>query len=374
MAKEIFTFKKEYNKFRWESDFMALEFSNPSIQGFSEFVHLKSEEDILHYYYNVKIFKKITIDWDDNNKEIMQWELVSERSTYDFPTILQLKWILEYQLKDNTMLDGQKIEYIDGDVRYSKVMSTGGIACDDFYDITKIVDSEGKDFCYIVYVGVTFDVQGDLNSTGIKTPYVYKEDIEKLLKCVVDFIQYSIDETNKKIDAWKDAYRIKNNKIYRYDLDENGIIEDSIESIYAVGDSLEITTIINNKEVDYDEAVISIINEDNIVLDDGDIIALESIAFLSHIPADERLNYNEDEIAQEFKSILSDEEKEEFIKCSTEFLLNKYKMCIINRTEMCMDEHKFNIDYTSGDRVELVTPIVKNIINIIKSSLMKENN
>ena len=80
-----FKFNRHKNKFRWESDFMVLEFSNPSIEGFSSFTNLEDEKDIMYYYYTVKIFKKM-IDWDDEDdeKEIVTWKLVSKRKVYLF--------------------------------------------------------------------------------------------------------------------------------------------------------------------------------------------------------------------------------------------------------------------------------------------------
>ena len=54
-------------------------------------------------------------------------------------------------------------------------------------------------------------------------------------------------------------------------------------------------------------------------------------------------------------------------------LLNKWKSAIINRTAMCRDEHKFNIDYHTGDNVKAVEPIVIEVINKIKEILNKED-
>ena len=177
-------YKTKKNKFRWEDDSMRLEFSNPSIQPYNEYLKIKDNKDIMHYYYDVKIFKKI------NNK----CELVCKRYTYDFPSIFQLQLILNYQLNNKvTKEDGQKIEYESGEVKYRRTLETEDFACDDFYEITRI-DSEDDDndncFGYIVYCGTTYDFDGDLNSSGIRTPYVKENDIKELLKCVNEFIQY----------------------------------------------------------------------------------------------------------------------------------------------------------------------------------------
>lgn len=360
-----FKFKKVNNKFKWESDFMVLEFSNPSIQGFSNFINLTSEEEIMYYYYTVKIFKKV-IEWDDNDNEVTKQKLISERNTHDFPTLLQLKWMLDYQLKDNPIINGQKIEYSNGSVRYSKVMSTEGFACDDFYEITKSVDSEGNDDRFVVYCGATFDSQGDLNSAGIRTPYVSKEDMEELFTCVSDFIQYSLDEHNKWNNILANSYEVKNGKIYEYNSENETINKDRIESIYAVGDILDIKTVIDNQENDYDKVVITKIEGEDIILNNGVTIKCDSIRYISNEPTDEMLKYKENEIAKEFSDILTSEEKEEFKNCNAEFLLNKYKMAIIDRTWMCREEHGFNINDKTGDRVSEITPVVRNIIKLIK--------
>ena len=362
-----FKFKKVNNKFRWESDFMALEFSNPSIQGFSDYTNLISEKEIMYYYYTVKIFKKITED-DDNNNEITKWKLVNERSTYDFPCILQLKWMLDYQLKDNTIIDGQKIEYQNENIRYSKTMATEGFACDDFYEITKNVDPKNKDDRYVVYCGTTFDLQGNLNSCGIRTPYVDRKDIEELLKCVSEFIQYSLDKHNKGNDIYKNCFEVKNYKIYEYIIDNNKVYKNKIESIFTIGDIVKITTVVDNKEYDYEGTITNIKNKE-IELSDGNVINSKYIVYINNDPTKEMLKYKEDNIAQEFINILSDEEKEEFKNYNIYKLLEKYKMAIINRTWMCRDEHEFNINY-KGDRVETVTPIVENVIKMIKTSLI----
>lgn len=362
-----FKFKKVNNKFRWESDFMVLEFSDPSIQGFSDYINLKDEKGIMYYYYTVKIFKKIA-EWDDKENEVIKWKLVSKRNAYDFPCITELKWILDFQLKDNTIIDGQKSEYNSGAIRYLKVSATGGFACDDFYEITKSVNAEGKDERYIVYCGTTFDTNGDSNSSGIRTPYVYKDDIEELSKCVCDFIQYSLDDHNKQNDNYREAFDVKDGKIYEYVTDDNGVNKNKIESIFAVGDKVDIKLVIGNKEYDYD-GIISKIENKNIELSNGDITNGEYIVYMNNDPTDEMLKYKENDIAKEFISVLSMEEIEEFKSNRIDQLLKKYKKVIIDRTWMCRDEHNFAIDYHSGDMIKAVTSIVENIVSIIKTNL-----
>lgn len=364
-----FEFKQVDDTFRWESDFLRLEFSNPSVQGFSDFTNLTDEKEILYYYYTVKIFKKIA-DWDEEDNDVSEWELVSERFTHDFPMIRQLKWLLEYQLKDNPVVDGQKIKYTNGNVRYAKVMETDGFACDDFYEIRKSVDASGGDERYIVYCGTTFDFQSDLNSTGLRTPYVKRSDIEELLTCVTSFIGYSLEEHNKEAQLLASCYEVKNGKIYEYDILDENVDKTTIESIYAVGDRVHLFAVIDNKENEYEEAVIAQIEGDRVVLKMGEVIQGSTIAYMSHEQTKEMLVYKQQDIAKEFMNVLSDEETEELRQKSVDDLLEKYKMAIINRTAMCRSEHAFDIDYETGDNIKAVTPIVKEVINIIKETLL----
>lgn len=374
-----FRFKRTRNRFRWESEFMVLEFSNPSIQGFNSHIPLKSEKDIMYYYYTVSIYKKFETE-DKNENEIIQWKLVSSRSTHDFPCITELKWILEEQLKDDTKVNGQKTEYRNGDIEYSKTMSTEGFACDDFYEIRKRIvedqeENEEVKESYVVYAGTTYDCQGDLNSCGIRTPYVNREDIKKLLKCVSEFIKYSIEEENKVIQEQRDHFDIKNKKIYeyQYDYDCKKVNTSKISSIYAIGDMLNITIVENDKEIEFYKVKLLDVKDNSLMVQDSRKtnyeIELEKIVYIdSEVPKD-KVTYKELEVAKDFISILEDEEKQEFKNKNTKFLLKKYKHPIIDRTFLCWEEHGFNIDYNSGDRVKAVTPIVKDIIELIKKEL-----
>ena len=126
---------------------------------------------------------------------------------------------------------------------------------------------------------------------------------------------------------------------------------------------------VDNKQHEYYKAKILKIESDNLILESGEVVTLDSIVYIMDEVIDEKLKYKENEIAQDFLSILSNEEKEEFKNCSIELLLNKYKEAIIDRTWMCRDEHEFDIDYTTGDRVDKVIAIVESIINIIKKGI-----
>lgn len=365
-------YKTKKNKFRWEDDSVRLEFSNPSIQSHNEYLKIKNTEDIMYYYYDVKIFKK----------RDGKCELVCKRHTYDFPCILELQWILNYQLNNKvTKEDGQKIEYSNGEIRYKRTLETEGFACDDFYEITRI-DSESEDddncFRYVVYCGTTYDFNGDLNSLGIRTPYVKESDIKELLKCVNEFIQYSIDENNKEVEIFKQSFEIIGNKLYEYvyDYKNNKIDKTKISQIVTEDEKISLIIVSEEKQYEYDNCTIIKICDNSINIKDrcGDNknIKLDEIRYFNSESTYDKLDYNVDEIVNDFINILNDNEKKEFKINNTDMLLNKWESAIINRTAMCRDEHKFNIDYHTGDNVKAVEPIVIEVINKIKEILNKE--
>lgn len=362
-----FTFKKAYNNFRWENDSMILEFSNPSVEGYSDFVRLSDSNDIMYFIYTVKILKKIK-SWNEKDKKTTKLELVGKTRTFDFPAIFQLQSMIKYQLGTSPVTDGQKISYDNGRIEYEKKLDTELLICEDLYELTKITDDKGKNEYYMLYCGTGTEGQDELSSVGMRLPNLSRSDIEVLFECISAFIQESIDTYNENVDYWKNIFEIKSGKIYEYKYDCRGVNKTRIETIYAIGDVLEVTTVFDNKKkTQYDLKLVAI-KEDVLVFEDGQEISIKNIADLFNKVCDEKLHYNEDEIASDFVNILSDEEKEEFKKKDVKFLMYKYKDSIIDRTWMCMDEHNFHINY-SGNRLKKVEPVVKKVISIIKSSL-----
>ena len=166
-----FIYNIENNKHIWSNDSIKLVFSNPSIQAHDDYSFVENINDILYYYYTIEIYKKVYYRWDENRDEpVYKWSLVAKRNTHDWPCIEQLLYILEYMKDLDIVLNGEKHEYQSGNVKYSKHFHTEGFACDDFYEITKYVNEDGKVDSYVVYIGCTFNTNGDLNSAGIRTP------------------------------------------------------------------------------------------------------------------------------------------------------------------------------------------------------------
>ena len=347
--------KTEDNRFRWKSNFMVLEYSEPSIQAFQDYLPVKDFNDIMYYYYTVKIFKK-----NNKSKEI----LVSERYVYDFPCITQLKWIIEHQLNNNPTINGQKIEYESGDIIYREIFESEGFACEDFYSISKSTDENNKNEKYSIYIGTTYNNNGDLTSNGIRTPYINRNDLKELLKCVDSFIQYSIDKNNNSLKELEDCFKIKGNKLYKYD-------EGNLETIYCIGDFIEdITYIDNNKQCEDYDLIISDIRDDKVFFKGGLCLFTKDIRYLYLKVPEYKLNYNEQQCAEDFISILNTDEKHEFISNDVNELLLKYKNAIVNRTNMCIDNKRnYMTKYEKNMGIVSITPVVKTVINNIKYML-----
>lgn len=362
-----FLFKKEENVFKWESDFLSLEFSDPSMQGFQEYAQLKSVEEIMHYYYTVKIYTKTSeyIELEDGSeKKLEHKKLVCEKETYDFPCIDQLKAILETILEENPTKNGQKISYVDGSCRYEVSYATSGFGYDDFYEVKKSSNIKGKKEQYVFYCGTSYEAQSDSTSMGIRTTYVNQKDMEELLACVNAFIGYSLEENNKKAQRWIDAIKIKDGKIYEYKSPDD---ESEIKSIFVEGDTVEIIAVVKNRQQEHRGFVIKKITDKEVYLSDNAILTIDSIAYINKEISDEELHYQEKEIVDEFYALLSQDEKEEFEKETVDFLFEKYGSAIIDRTAMCRNEHAFEVDYANHLGVKTIEPVLKDVIEMLKN-------
>lgn len=348
--------KTNDNRFRWESNFMVLEYSEPSIQAFQDYLPVKDFNDIMYYYYTVKIFKK-----NNKSKEI----LVSERYVYDFPCITQLKWIIEHQLNNNPTINGQKIEYESGDIIYREIFESEGFACEDFYSISKSTDENNKNEKYSIYIGTTYDGNGDLTSNGIRTPYINRLDLKELLNCVDGFIQYSIDKNNNELAKLEDSFKTKDNKLYEYDYDNK------LESIYTIHDTIkDLTYIKNNEQIKDRELYITNIKDDKIIFGNELTIYRKDLRYICNKVQEHKLTYNEKQCAKDFITILNNDEIEEFKTNDIDYLLDKYKHAIVNRTNMCIDDNRnYVTTYEKNMGIDGITPVVKTVIKYIKELL-----
>lgn len=383
-----FSFIRNKNKFNWESSDIRLVFSKPSIQAHNDYVKLNDEKGIMYYYYDVEIYKRIIVDWDDAREDdedggaIYKWKLVTKRSMYDFPSILDLKYIINYFKTLDVKENGQKTILRNDDIIYSYRTDTTSFASEDLYEITKYErvakDEEswvGPPIYYTFYMGCSFDCQGDNNSEGIRINYLTQESMDTLYKCVAAFVNYSIERHNKnveehaKISAKSKVY--SDNLLYQYYDYGNKKQLKKIEAFYVVGDYVQITYIENDKENDI-EAKITKMNEKEIVTEKDVIIPLEKIVYITNRVENHKLFFNEEEVAKDFFEIMNNSLKKEFSENSVEYLLDKYDDAICDRTWMCREEHNFTYKLEPEeymDNIKKIRPCIEYVIKRIKEML-----
>ena len=353
----MYKFKRKDNKFVWEGDSMILEYSNPSIQAFTNYSNINSINDIMYYYYTVKLYKKY------ENKKINEIELVSEKRTGDFPCIDQLESILNdvlnIELNNNT---SQKIKYKNGNCEYVYITNTDGFGCDDFYRIEK--RKYNDNIFYNLYIGCAIDDMIDMDSVGINIFNLKEEDIIELQKCVKEFIKYSIEEYNKELKRDK-YYRIIHNSIYEYD------IHGKLTNIIKKEDFADVIYLKDNRELEYINVLIEDIG-DNFVVINGSTMDIYNIPDIFRVVQEDRLKYNEIEIAKDLINVLDDFMLNDFKELDKEMLFDEYCELIINRTWMCRDEHKYieNYEINKGlPHAERMKEVVMVVIDKIKQML-----
>lgn len=387
----MFKFVEKDNKFSWEDNEVKIEFSEPTIETRKNYETIKSEKDIIYYYYTLKIFKKIEIEKNDSS--YYRWQLVNSISTFDFPNIMCLVDIIEKIISISPKKDGQKERLRDNNTRYSYTLSTEGFAYEDFYSITKINISEDKTEkeSYSLYIATALDkTQPDFNTCGIKLEYVTENELKELLKCAKSFIEFSIKIHNSKVVEYNKLLlsnkEIKNDKLYVYKIENTDLQESSYEKdiinkneldyIFAKGDIIDAYILKDNKQNSYKNVEIINIQEEKIIVKDNysnslqDIFINELIDIFNQITEENKhkLFFNQQEIADEFLSILNKQEINEIKKMSNEEIFIKYKDAIVNRTHICREEHNFNIN-KDGSGIKRAYAIVKGIINIIKTKI-----
>lgn len=372
----MFKSKNKKDKFIWYNNNFKIEFSTPRITTSNEYCYIKTEKEIKYFYYKLKIYKKVKKYKEE--KTIEKWKLLINKDIYDFPAIFMFKNILNELLNTDPRQDGQKNIYTSGDIRYVLDYETQGFIYEDFYKVSKDVNSKGKDDQYSVYIGISI-CETSKDTLGVKINYIKKEEILNLLDGLNTFIENAIEDYNEYVDKQNkigiESFYITENKLYQYKIEyDNDIYLDKtqIDYIYTKGD--EYNNIIclsnENKIKEYNKVKILEINQDNIVISDNIKIPIDKLIYIFNNVSDEKLKYNKDEILKDFLKILNEEEIKEFKNNDIEKLYHKYNNCIINRTWMYRDEHNLPMiinketpDYNKKNVQEIVKSIIKDIQN-----------
>ena len=411
MKQKHFKFYIKDNKYILKSNNFRIVLKKPMITGYDDYSKIDKEQkenNIMYYYYTIELYKKIRCYNEKTDSSKNKWIRVASKYTHDFPTIEQLQYMVNYILECNPIEDGQKHTYRSGNVEYSETIHTEGFGCDDFYEITKYVNEKGEPTNYIFYVGCAIDPMVDLESVGIRTPYVSHLDMLELKKFVDGFINYSIDSYNRNIDKMvlreslnkeivdDKLYFYDNNEIFKNESGKYEIKKDRIDSIFMVGDFLNITYLIdtndksrektkniNLKLIGLDKEKSSIVGH-RILNYDSDTyeifgleekpitILLKDIYFITKEATLEERHFDIEEVTNDFYNILNENEMKEFNQMSEEELFQRYHSAIINRTWMCwIDTHKFpNLtNKTNPSNIDVASEITKVVIKKIKEKV-----
>ena len=381
--KNNFQFVQKDDAFIFQSNTIRYILSNPKIQSFNEYEEIDSEKYIMYYYYDVAIYKKVMIDYNDEiDEKIYDWQLVCQRNVYDFPAILQFKAILKQLLNTHIDLEeAQKITYCDDNIKgYLFNYQTDGFICEDFYRVTKTIIKEDhkKDIkLYSLYLGCTFDNQGDMENTGIYTEYISEEDIKLLYKMIKLFIKYSIEQYNNWVQTnnktTQENLEIKNNKIYQY----LGT-KDKIYSIMKIGDSIEVILKSHKNSSSNHTIEKNIIIKDiknNIIIDNKDnSYNLEDLRDIFLKNTDNDYNATLDEIINDYISCMGQDELNDLFNLKDTEFITKYRETIINRKALYREEHKLPFDISNYDeRESQMDKNIKLIINKIKEKVKEKN-
>lgn len=371
------------NKYTIESEKIKVEFSNPSIQAHDEYGYLMGEKSILYYYYTVETYIK----------KGKHWKKMFSTNAYDFPGILDFKEILKSFIEGIPSSRYQKdvLEKSSGYTCRNYTLKVGGLV-EDYYLLNhQIIMENSKEISneYTLTIGNALDYRA-YEVESVTFNCLSLKDLEKIYEIVSDFVKFSIDSENKKNKAYNNkcinSWRYVDGKIYQMNEDE------SIESIFVVGDLVDSAIILegdleNNNYYSrtISKFIIEEINKNSIVLkkvcqysdNDGandvseiEVVNFSTLLYLFTSISDKKLNYNENDIEKDFTSLLSEFEKIEFKQKSIDYLFNKYKNAIIDRTWMCREEHNLPIRVKDAGNHENVYASVRVIIENIKNSLL----
>lgn len=361
------------DKFYWEDEFVRVVYSNPSTQYFNDNLPSVDVESIMHFYYTFEIYKKVVSGYnEEDGTRRYKWQKVAGKSVYEFPDIIELQFMISSLLKDTDIENFQKDNLSSGATLYSKRYTSRGFGYDDFYDIEKIIEKdEGEEKTwYSLYIGCTYDGMIGFNSVGVKIPALNEEDLLELKLLADEFIVYAMDKSNdvirnRNFDFLR-SLKVVGKHLYELNKDidiKKHPVESEIDSIYAIGDRIDVSTI--SSERDYRGTITDI--EDGFIEIDNKRIDFNDMTYIMDSVSDEKLHFGIDEIVDDFIRIANNEELSDFNLLSEEALYKKYASAVINRTWMYRNEHAFrSVDYNSDLMHHDVDETVKTVIHEIK--------
>lgn len=354
----------------WKQNDVKIVFSDPEIQTWESVVYVKDVKDILYYYYTVKAYR------GNGNK----WKKEFVSHTLDFAALLNVERIAAELLKDD-FEDGSwqmviRREGIPRELKcYKKSFDTDNIVNEDYYRMERIVrfDRGEKAEEFNVTIGAGNDPKFYNLYTDAMPCVIFntltREEFLGFISTVKDFISKSIqlfNETQKKnLSLECGARKIVNGKMYEYNDRYKGRGCNTLDSIHIPGDEIALT--IKGKHNDEDVFIdfrncrlagveTSKIGNGYIYITGGyklfkdtteDIeeksikIPVELIVYSFSLVPDERLKINEEDYTDDFFSIMSAEEKEEFATTPLDDIIKKWFDAVVSRSWLNRKEHGF---------------------------------
>lgn len=377
----MYKFVREGGRFSWTNSMderisrkYIVEFSKPSIQAYEEPMIMESVDDILYFYYDMKI-------WDASKRKK---KLVARVSTSDFPAIIALKNILDEAINDDVTTNCQVSELHMEFMLYQKHWDTFGYMMEDSYSLTKTAirdkdgNKEGK-YSYSFYAGCSSIDTSE--SKGCVFASLNDDEIIELKSCVDSFIQYAIDKENKVstrvIDNQKankecvDGLLVTYHDKSKESIDEIFVPDGLLSSYSHSKVSISLFPGNGHNEIpgfrgNLDGSIISVGNNVEMKLSHSDeivFIPLSDICFVTDILDEGLISLNREEIADDFYNIvcLSPTMMKMFVELDEKSLFDIFASAVENRSWMYHDGHGF--------KREEVPSIIKGVISSLKKRI-----
>ena len=355
-------YKRNSIKSTWKQDDIKIVFSDPEIQASESVVHVKDVDDILFYHYTMKVYRKTNKNW---KKELVSY-------TWNSPALLCIEKMADELLKDD-FDDGSWQMAGSGDsVWYKKSLETDSIVNEDYYQM----DRDVRFYCgerleaFSMTIGTGFDSKHKRHTDFmpcISINFLRRDGFLRFVNTVKNFIDSSIlffNVTQKEIMSVESVSRkIRHGKMYEYKDRYEGCGCNKLDYVYVPGEEISLT-LKEKREgedvfVDYKDCRLTGVENSRIgngyititggykmfrdateYLGNKQIkIPVELIMYSSSEEPEERLTFNKKQCVNDFLSIMSDEEKEEFATTSLDTITKKWFDAVVNRNCLYRKEH-----------------------------------
>ncbi|MBQ7776631.1 MAG: hypothetical protein IJ379_11995 [Lachnospiraceae bacterium] len=328
-----YKFVRRGDVFAWEGDFIKIEFSDPRAWPHSLYKY-QNKKSMLYLNYTLTIWvKKLHMAEPIGHYE---WTILTQRETYHCPMIKELRRLLNYFLKDRQPGDGWGWYKECGTKLYTLTGNTGdSVECEDFYEITKKVQSGNNVEWYDMFISCAIDPFWRHGRAGVSIPELQRGDLEQLELCVKEFQRASVELYNtynrKHIEANCASHRFVEGKLYQYYVRDSSTDcdYDRIECIYMVGDEISDGYWMHLEEEafwpeSYGKSTIAQITEKEVVLANGEVLPIDRIYSMYLQTPKKNYDNSRAGIVEDMLALLTEEDKQEFRERPEDELVVKY--------------------------------------------------